>query len=219
MADDRGAGAIFRVDAKGNGLTLIASGFWNPFGLGFDPNGNLFAVDNDPDGRPPCRLIHVLPGADYGFEFRYGRTGMHPLQAWDGELPGTMGMVAGVGEAPCAVRWHDGRFLVSSWRDHVVQGFTLSPRGATFGAAVQTLVSGGENFRPVGLAISRDGSAVYVTDWASNSYNVNGRGRVWKLTFTEPMKGAIAKPAEAMARAAGLRESGNVAELVSAHVT
>src|SRR6185437_5443464 len=66
LSESTGSGAIFRVDARGNGLTLVCRGFWNPFGLGVDPAGNTWAVDNDPDGRPPCRLIHVVPGGDFG---------------------------------------------------------------------------------------------------------------------------------------------------------
>lgn len=128
LSDDTGSGTIFRVDSKGNGLVRIARGFWNPFGMDVDPGGNVWAVDNDPDGRPPSRLIQVVPGGEYGFEFRYGRTGMHPLQAWDAELPGTLGMVSGVGEAQCAVQWHRGGLLVSSWRDHQVEKYTLTPR-------------------------------------------------------------------------------------------
>jgi putative membrane-bound dehydrogenase-like protein len=216
LSDDTGSGSVFRVDARGRGLTRIARGFWNPFGLGVDPSGTLWAVDNDPDGRPPCRLIDVAPGADYGFEFRYGRTGMHPLQAWDAELPGTLGMVAGVGEAPCAVLWHQGRLLVSSWRDHVIQSFTLVPRGASYTAKMQPLVAGGESFRPVALAPASDGS-VYVTDWASSSYPLHGKGRIWKLTFAAKAAGPGEVPVnEARTRTARLRESGNVAELVAA---
>jgi putative membrane-bound dehydrogenase-like protein len=216
LSDDTGSGSVFRIDAQGRVLTRIARGFWNPFGLGVDPSGTVWAVDNDPDGRPPCRLIDVVPGADYGFEFRYGRTGMHPLQAWDAELPGTLGMVAGVGEAPCAVLWHQGRLLVSSWRDHVIQSFTLVPRGASYTAKMQPLVAGGESFRPVALAPAPDGS-VYVTDWTSSSYPLHGKGRIWKLTFDAKGAGPDeVAVSEARKRAARLRESGNVAELVAA---
>ena len=217
LSDDRGAGAVFRVDSKGRGLTRIARGFWNPFALGFDPAGTLWAVDNDPDGRPPSRLIHIVPGGDYGFEFRYGRTGMHPLQAWDGELPGTLGMVAGVGEAPCAVQWNRGRLLVSSWRDHEIESFKLIPRGATYTTEMKPLLTGGVDFRPVGLAFSPDG-AIFVTDWASNSYPVHGKGRVWKLTFAHPASADadVLKPTDAMNRAAGLRQSENINDLITA---
>jgi putative membrane-bound dehydrogenase-like protein len=215
LSDDTGSGSVFRVDAQGRGLIRIARGFWNPFGLGVDPAGTLWAVDNDPDGRPPCRLIDVAPGADYGFEFRYGRTGMHPLQAWDGELPGTLGMVAGVGEGPCAVLWNRGRLLVSSWRDHVIQSFSLVPRGASYTAKMQPLILGGENFRPVALAPAADG-AVYVTDWSSSSYPLHGKGRIWKVTFDGKAGAGDVPIGEARVRAARLRESSNVAELVAA---
>ncbi len=70
---------------------------------GFDAFGRLFAVDNDPDSRPPCRLLHIVEGGDYGYRFRNGRKGLHPFTAWNGELPGTLPMVAGTGEAPCGV--------------------------------------------------------------------------------------------------------------------
>ncbi|HZK82950.1 MAG TPA: PVC-type heme-binding CxxCH protein [Humisphaera sp.] len=216
LSDDTGSGAIFKTDSKGNGLTRVARGFWNPFGLGISPLGTLWAVDNDPDGRPPCRLIDVLPGADYGYEFRYGRTGMHPLQAWDAELPGTLGMVAGVGEAPCAVQWNRGKFFVSSWRDHQVQAYTLVPHGASYTATMQPLLHGGENFRPVGLAFAPDGT-LYVTDWASASYSVNGKGRIWKVTFGSPApKQPVLKLSPALERAAHLRQSDSIPELTEA---
>jgi len=216
FSEDKGCGSIFRIDAKGGKLTRIARGFWNPFGLGFDPAGNLWMVDNDPDGRPPSRLIQVFPGADYGFEFRYGRTGLHPLQAWDGELPGTLGMVSGVGEAPCLVQWHAGQLYVSSWRDHQVEGYSLIPRGATYTATMTPLVKGGEGFRPVGLAFAPDGT-LYVTDWASGSYSVNRMGHIWKVVFSHPAStDTDFKLTEAMLKAQSLRKSDNFAELVAA---
>ena len=55
-------GNVFRCRPDGSKLERIATGFWNPFGQGFDAFGRLFAVDNDPDSRGPCRLLHVVPG-------------------------------------------------------------------------------------------------------------------------------------------------------------
>ena len=97
-------GNIYRCRPDGSKLERVATGFWNPFHMTFDVFGRLFAVDNDPDSRPPCRLLHIVEGGDYGYRFRNGRKGLHPFTAWNGELPGTLGMVAGTGEAPSGDR-------------------------------------------------------------------------------------------------------------------
>ena len=65
-------GNIYRCRPDGSKLERIATGFWNPFHVAFDDFGRLFAVDNDPDSRPPCRLLHIVEGGDYGYRFRNG---------------------------------------------------------------------------------------------------------------------------------------------------
>ena len=54
-------GSIYRCRPDGSKLERVATGFWNPFHMTFDVFGRLFAVDNDPDSRPPCRLLHIVP--------------------------------------------------------------------------------------------------------------------------------------------------------------
>ena len=63
----------------------------------------MFAVDNDPDAMPPCRLVHVVEGGDYGFQFRYGRRAGIPSRPGTANCPGTLPMISGIGEAPCEV--------------------------------------------------------------------------------------------------------------------
>jgi len=64
----RGEGGVFYCSKDGKGLRRIAKGFWNPFGLWKRGDGVLFAAENDPGSRPPCRLLHVVEGGDYGFQ-------------------------------------------------------------------------------------------------------------------------------------------------------
>jgi putative membrane-bound dehydrogenase-like protein len=182
-------GNIFRATAEGGKVERIATGFWNPVQLHFDVFGRLFTVDNDPDSRPPCRLLHIVPGGDYGYRYRNGRAGLHPFTAWNGELPGTLPMVAGTGEAPSGLLtcefagWpeeHRGKMLVTSWGDYRIDLFTLERRGASFRADRQPLVVGGDDFRPVATAAGRNGD-VYVTDWVDKSYEVHLKGRIWRL--------------------------------------
>jgi putative membrane-bound dehydrogenase-like protein len=189
-------GNIYCCDPEGKNLRRVATGFWNPFHLCFDAFGRLFAVDNDPDSRPPCRLLHIVEGGDYGYRFRNGRKGVHPFTAWNGELPGTLPMVAGTGEAPCAVLAYEsdnlpeeyrGDLLVTSWGDHRLERYRLKPRGASFSAEMTPVLRGDQNFRPVGLALAPDGSLIF-SDWVDKSYNVHGKGRVWRLSAKDPSK-------------------------------
>ncbi len=193
-------GHIYRCRPDGSKLERVAIGFWNPHALAIDSVGRLFAVDNDPDSLPPCRLLHVVPGGDYGYKYRNGRKGTHPFTAWNGEVPGTLPMVAGVGEAPAGVivcgntatRFPDklpadyrGDLLVTSWGDHRIERYQLKSRGASFSAERINVVVGDENFRPVDLVVGGDG-AIYFTDWVDKSYNLHKKGRIWRLSTAEP---------------------------------
>lgn len=192
-------GKIFRCKPDGTGLVQIATGFWNPFHLCFDVYGRLFAVDNDPDSRPPCRLLHVVEGGDYGYKFRNGRKGLHPFTAWNGELPGTLPMVCGTGEAPSGVLAYEhdalgadyrGTLIATSWGDHILQRYRLEPKGASFTSKPETIVKGGENFRPVGIGLAPDGS-IFITDWVDRSYELHGKGRVWRIRAKTPSAGPV----------------------------
>jgi putative membrane-bound dehydrogenase-like protein len=176
-------GSVYRCSLDGKRVQRIATGIWNPFGLSFDSKQRLWCVDNDPDSRPPCRLLQIVPTADYGFQFRFGRAGTNPLLAWDGELPGTLPMTAGTGEAPCEVVQVGDRLLVTSWGDNRIESFAIKSvrdSAATLTGELQVLVQGGSNFRPVSLATADDGS-IYFTDWVDRSYPVHGKGKLWRL--------------------------------------
>lgn len=232
-------GNVYRCNRDGGGLQRVATGFWNPFHLAFDAFGRLFTVDNDPDSRPPCRFIHVVPGGDYGYRFRNGRRGTHPFTAWNGELPGTLPMAGGTGEAPSGLlvyestQWpaeYRGDVLVTSWGDHRIDRFRLRPRGASFSADSTPVVVGGDQFRPVGVAIAPDGS-IYVSDWVDKSYQLHGKGRIWRLSAVKAAEAETAddrwgdlvsrdrRRREIAARnelAAGTRGAGRLQELIDA---
>lgn len=195
FSDQGEGGNVWRVTVDGKRLRRIATGFWNPFGVCVDPWGNIFATDNDPSSRPPCRLLHVVDGGDFGFQFRYGRSGLHPFVSWNGQRAGTLPMLAGTGEAPCDVIFYAGlpndayrgldspwagSLLVASWVDHRIESYTLLPKDGTFSAERKVLCEGGIDFRPVAMAVAADG-ALYVTDWVKRDYELHGMGRVWKI--------------------------------------
>lgn len=189
-------GSVFRCGADGSEMTRVATGFWNPFHVCFDAFERLFAVDNDPDSRPPCRLLHLVERGDYGYRYRNGRKGLHPFTAWNGELPGTLPMLAGTGEAPSGIVSYEsdglpkeyvGCILGTSWGDHRLERFELRRRGASWISTGEPFVRGGENFRPVGICVAPDGS-LFVSDWVDKSYTLHGKGRIWHVRAATQVK-------------------------------
>ena len=201
-------GNVFRCKPDGSKLELVATGFWNAFGLTFNRAGYLFCVDNDPDSRPPCRLIDVVMGGDYGYKFRYGRSGLHPYSAWNGEIPGTLPMVAGTGEAPSGIldcdrtalpSDYEGALLVTSWGDHALEIYRPKAYGASVRAEREVLAQGDEWFRPVGIAATPSGD-VYFTDWVDRDYSVHQKGRIWRLSAQEKTVHKLKPPEKNSAR-------------------
>lgn len=179
-------GAVFRMRPDGSGLTRIARGLWNPFGICVRRNGEVFAVDNDPGERPPCRLLQIVPGGDYGFRRKYGSEAHHPFVCWNGELSATLPMVHPVGEAPCGVVPFGRGLLSPSWGEHHIRFYQLVPKAAGYVTKPTELVKGSRYFRPACIAANRGEKrenlrSWYVTDWVDGRYNVHGYGRVWKL--------------------------------------
>jgi len=196
IKDGGGQDGIFRMTADGKNIRRIARGMWNPFSVCVLPDGRIFAVDNDPDSSPPCRLLHIVEGGDYGYLYQYGRAGTHPLQCWNGELPGTLPMVCGVGEAPTAIVPHAGGLWVTSWGDHRIERYDLEPRGASYGAKREIIVQGDADFRPTGMAVAPDGS-LYFADWVLRNYPVHGHGRIWRLELPKAEVGRSLPPRSA----------------------
>jgi putative membrane-bound dehydrogenase-like protein len=186
-----GVGTIFTCRTDGSELARFALGFWNPFSI-TEANGRIYCVDNDPDASPPCRLIEAVFAGDYGHRWEYGRAGVHPLQAWNGELPGTLPMICGTGEAPTSVLAFRDSLWVTSWGDHRIERYTLdlAPHSAALQAACTIAVQGDADFRPTGMAIAHDGS-IYFADWVDRSYPVHGRGRIWRLTLPPSIAGSL----------------------------
>ncbi len=182
-----GEGGVFRCRPAGTELRRIARGFWNPFASCVRDDGEIFVADNDPGARPPCRLLHVVEGGDYGFQRLYGKDAHHPFVCWNGERRGTLPMLHPSGEAPCGLLVLDGGLLGLTWSEHQLDYYPLTAQGASYRTERIPLVHGGRDFRPVCVARSDAESnakraVFYFTDWVKVHYQIHGFGRVWKLT-------------------------------------
>jgi len=183
-------GNIVRARPDGSRLEEVATGFWNPMDLKFDARGRLLAADNDPDSRGPNRLVHIVPGGDYGYRSLYGGSGIHPYLAWNGELPGTLPYAVPLGEAPSGLldasqaalpTDYENELLSSIWEESRLVRIRLNDHGASVTGEAKIIAEGGEDFRPVAFATDQSG-AIYFTDWVKRDYPNHGRGRIWKLT-------------------------------------
>lgn len=183
-------GNIVRARPDGSHLQEVATGFWNPVDLKFDQYGHLLTVDNDPDSRGPNRLVHVVPGGDYGYQSLYGGSGIHPYVAWNGELPGTLPYAAGLGEAPSGLldaataalpSDYKGSMLATIWEESSIVRINLKPKGISVTGTTEVIIEGGQQFRPVAFATDRNGT-IYFTDWMLRDYPNHGKGRIWKLS-------------------------------------
>ncbi|MCA9136594.1 MAG: hypothetical protein KDB00_07540 [Planctomycetales bacterium] len=197
-----GEGGIFRCTPDGTNLRRFARGFWNPFGICVRDDGEIFAAENDPGERPPCRLLHIVEAGDYGYQRNYGAEAHHPFVGWNGELRGTLPMIHPSGEAPCGVQPLGRGLLVPSWSDHRIDFFLLHRKGASFAADRIKLLHGSRYFRPSCIASVVGGEGGdnptrtwYLCDWVDGRYQAHGYGRLWKLdidlalaSWTGPME-------------------------------
>ena len=218
-----GEGGVFRMSPDGTKLHRTARGLWNPFGLVVRSDGEMFAAENDPGERPPCRLLHVVDGGDYGYQRAYGPAAHHPFVGWNGELRGTLPMIHPSGEGPCGVAVLGNGLIVPSWSDHRIDFFALRAQGASYSAERMALMHGGRYFRPVCIAeyeaAASAGKRVwYLTDWVDGRYPVHGYGRLWRLELdleaAAPWLGEMElRPlTETARRAARLRDGSGEAE-------
>ena len=62
------AGALLKVDKNGKKLTVVATGFRAPNGMGVGPEGQLTSGDNEGTWVPRCPINWIKPGGFYGVE-------------------------------------------------------------------------------------------------------------------------------------------------------
>lgn len=169
-----GQGAILRMKPDGTDVRIVATGLRGPVGLAFDRYGNLFTNDNDHESRAdqyaPARLLHVVEGIDFAW----------PRGWMASKSPDRFDLVEPMCDlgrgVPCDLAYYDGTYLPESvrerllqcrWDRYAVTAYKPQPRGMSFVATEETVLTGNENCRPVGIAVGRGGrlfvTCVYMT--------------------------------------------------------
>lgn len=162
------AGHVLRVD--GSEVQLVAGGFRNPLDGAFNHEGEYFVFDADMERDVgtswymPTRVLHVVPGADYGW--RRG-TGRYP--AWyvdtlpsvvDIGLSSPTGVFFGYG-AKFPPKYQEALFILD-WAYGRVIAVALESKGASYSGTQETFISG----RPLNVTdgcIGPDGAMWFIT--------------------------------------------------------
>ncbi len=143
-------GWIASADPNGENWELMAAGFRNPFGMGFNSEGELFAYDADMEwdfGMPwyrPTRILHVTSAAEFGWRTGSGK--------WPVHLPDNLSAVQNMAQgSPTAVimgkdlhfpsRYRNGLFAFD-WSFGTIYFVNLKEKGSTYQGEREEFLSG-----------------------------------------------------------------------------
>lgn len=164
------AGHILRMKPDGSEVQLWAGGLRNPLDIAFNEHGDLFTFDADMEwdvGCPwyvPNRVLHIVPGADYGWRRGTGR--------WPAWYPDTLPSVVDIGLAsPTAVTFGHGAkfpakyqkaFYICDWAYGRILAVHMTPQGASYTGTSELFV-GGRPLNVTDVCIGPDGAMWFTT--------------------------------------------------------
>jgi len=164
------AGHILRMKPDGSEVQLWAGGLRNPLDVAFNEHGDLFTFDADMEwdvGCPwymPNRVLHIVPGADYGWRRGTGR--------WPAWYPDTLPSVVDIGLAsPTAVTFGHGAkfpakyqkaFYICDWAYGRILAVHMTPQGASYTGTSELFV-GGRPLNVTDVCIGPDGAMWFTT--------------------------------------------------------
>jgi putative heme-binding domain-containing protein len=191
------AGHILRLKPDGSEVQLWAGGLRNPLDVAFNEHGDLFTFDADMEwdvGCPwymPNRVLHIVPGADYGWRRGTGR--------WPAWYPDTLPSVVDIGLAsPTAVTFGHGAkfpakyqkaFYICDWAYGRILAVHMTPQGASYTGTSELFV-GGRPLNVTDVCIGPDGAMWFTT---------GGRGTqsgLYRVSHLSPPGSVVLNPAE-----------------------
>ena len=164
------SGHILRMKPDGSEVQLWAGGLRNALDVAFNEHGDLFTFDADMEwdvGCPwymPNRVLHIVPGADYGWRRGTGR--------WPAWYPDTLPSVVDIGLAsPTAVTFGHGAkfpakyqkaFYICDWAYGRILAVHMTPQGASY-TGTSELFIGGRPLNVTDVCIGPDGAMWFTT--------------------------------------------------------
>lgn len=186
----KGGGTI-RCRPDGTGMEVISSGTRNHLEPNLDSRDNLFTYDNTDDGEGWwTRVTHHIDGGYYGYAYdyhNYRHRMLDRIAEYGGGSP-CGGVVYKEGSWP--QKYQDMAFW-AEWGKGQVRGIKFKAKGASFEVEeLVEFVKPGKvsNFRPIDLAVSSDGSTLYIADWSMGGWNnkTEKLGRIYAVSPKVP---------------------------------
>ncbi len=163
-------GGVIRLDAEGQQVELVAGGLRNAYDLAFNHEGELFMHDSDMESdagttwERPTRLLHILPGGEYGWRSGWSRW----PEYWLDNLPAVLETGRG---SPAGCTFYDHTaypakyqhtFFSCDWAEGKIVSIRLQREGAGYSAVSETFLEG----RPLNVTdieVGPEGSLYFTT--------------------------------------------------------
>ena len=204
------AGHVIAYDPKTSRIELVAGGLRNPLDIAFNRDGELFTFDADMERDVgtswymPTRVLHGVPGADFGWRRGTGR-----FPSWyvdtlpsvvDIGLSSPTGICFGYG-AKFPKKYEDALFILD-WSYGRIIAVHMQAKGASYTGTQETFVSG----RPLNVTdacVGPDGALWFVTGGRgtqSGVYRVTWEGQLGQLGQEGQDEGQEVKDLRALRR-------------------
>lgn len=178
-------GTIFRTDANGSFVELVAGGFRNPYDFAFSADGELFTYDADMEwdlGAPwyrPTRFNHVTAGAEFGWRSGWAK--------WPDYYVDSLPALVDIGKgSPTGLEFYNhtvypekyrGALFGCDWATGRIHCVRLKRSGATYRGEDEVFVSG----RPLNatdISVGPDGAVYFCTGGRGTD------GGVYRVRYT-----------------------------------
>lgn len=199
-------GFVMRCDRDGKNPEVVVTGMRNPFGIDFNPDGEMFTYDADAEydmgssWYRPTRILHMTPGADFGW-----RAVTRSWPAYDPDTAEAAPPAFDIGKgSPTGVRFgtrsnFPGKYkralYVLDWAYGRVLAVHMTPRGAGYAMRAETFLKG-RPFNVTNLAFGPDGAMYLVTGGRKT------QSGLYRVTFTGRKPDAKESTPQQRARAA-----------------
>ena len=203
------SGFVARTDARGENWEIVVRGLRNPYGIDFNAAGDFFTYDADAEydmgssWYRPTRVLHLLPGGDYGWRRVTKRwppynpdTASIPQPTLDIGRGSPTSVEFGAGndfpapyrDALFVLDWSYGRILAVHWQ----------PSGASYVGATEVFLRGSP-LNVTDVEFGRDGAMYFVTGGRktqSGLYRVRYTGKKNSAPKQSPQQVEVARHAE-----------------------